>query len=237
MTRLRLLIAVLLACLAGAARAETPVDLQLVLAVDVSGSVNQARFELQRNGYAAAFRNPRVLDAIRAGARGSIAVTMVQWTGPTLHVLVVDWTAVHDEASAAALADTIAAVPRQLFRGGTSISGAIDEAMTLLAASPYRGDRRVIDVSGDGANNSGRPAADARDEAVKAGIVINGLPILSLEPDLDVFYRDNVIGGPGAFVVTAQSFETFAEAILNKLINEIAARDSPGPRRSASAAR
>src|SRR5271170_994455 len=107
MIRLRLALALLLAGLAGAARAETAVDLELVLAVDVSGSVNQARFELQRNGYASAFRNPRVLDAIRVGVHGSIAVTMLQWTGPALHIVVIDWTLVHDKASATALADTI----------------------------------------------------------------------------------------------------------------------------------
>ena len=221
------LVAWALACwlaLAGRAAADTAVDLQLVLAVDASGSVNQARFELQRQGYEAAFRDKRVIEAIAAGAHGAIAVAMVQWTGPTLHVVVVDWTLVHDAASANALADQIAAVPRQLFGGGTSLSGAIDYAMTMLPRSQFRGDRRVINVSGDGSNNRGRPAADARDEAVKAGVVINGLPILSVEPDLDDWYRDNVIGGPGAFLVVAQNFDAFADAIVHKLINEIAGR-------------
>ena len=200
------------------------VDLNLVLAVDVSGSVNQTRFELQRQGYAAAFRDPRVVQAIAASTHQAIAVAMVQWTGPTLHVVVVDWTLVHDQASANALAATFAAMPRQLFGGGTSVSGAIDFAMQLLPKSPYRSERRVIDVSGDGANNRGRPAAPARDEAVKAGVVINGLPILGLEPDLDSYYRENVIGGPGAFVIVARGYDNFAEAIRDKLINEIAQR-------------
>jgi hypothetical protein len=215
-----LLIALLL--IGHAARAQTPVDLQLVLAVDASGSVNQTRFDLQKGGYAAAFRNPRVIEAIAAGARHSIAVAMVQWTGPTLHVQIIDWTQVSDATSAQALASAIEAAPRRLFGGGTSLSGAIDYAMTMLAASPFRGARRIIDVSGDGSNNAGRPAALARDEAVHAGVVINGLPITWIEPGLDLYYRDNVIGGPGAFVVAVDSYDNFADAILNKLVTEIA---------------
>jgi hypothetical protein len=120
-----------------------------------------------------------------------------------------------------ALAAAIEAAPRQLFAGGTSISGAVDHAMTLFPRAPYSGTRRVIDVSGDGRNNRGRPAAEARDEAVRAGVTINGLPILAVEPDLEEVYRDNVIGGPGAFVIPAASFETFADAILKKLVIEI----------------
>jgi hypothetical protein len=224
----RFLLAALLvaASLGQPARAQTAVDALLVLAVDASGSVNQARFELQKQGYEAAFRSPRVLDAIRAGSRRSVAVTMVQWTGPTLHVVVVNWTEVKDETSANALASAIAAAPRQLFGGGTSLSGAIDVSMQLLAASPFRADRHVIDISGDGSNNRGRPAEMARDEAVKQGVVINGLPILTLEPDLDSYYRDSVIGGPGSFVVPVHSYEAFADAILNKLVNEIAGTGS-----------
>jgi hypothetical protein len=226
MTTRRLILAalaLLLACVEPAA-AQTDVDVKLVLAVDVSGSVNQERFELQRRGYADAFRSPRVVQAIRAGARQSVAVAMVQWTGPGLHVLVVDWTLVHDRASADLLADQIAEAPRQLFGGGTSLSGAIDYGVELLADSRFRGQRRTIDVSGDGSNNRGRPADVARDEAVRAGIVINGLPILTLEPDLEVYYRENVIGGPGSFVIAVTSYEAFAEAIVNKLITEIAQR-------------
>ena len=205
--------------------AQTSVDLQLVLAVDASGSVEQYRFELQKRGYVAAFRHSRVLNAIRSGANQSIAVTMVQWTGPMLQVHVVGWMRIGDEESAGALAAAIERVPRQLFGGGTSISGAIDYATTLFPKSPFRGGRRVIDVSGDGSNNRGRPVTLARDEAVAAGIGINGLPILALEPDLDRYYYDSVIGGPGAFVVAAHSYETFADAILKKLITEIAAND------------
>lgn len=214
------------------AQAQTPKSLQpqadvsvaLVLAVDCSFSVSNDRFELQKQGYAAAFRNPQVLSAIRSLGTQSIAVTMFQWTGPLLHVVVADWTLIKDEASANAFADTLAATPRRLFRGGTSISGAIDYARVLLAQSPYRGARRIIDVSGDGSNNSGRPVTAARDEAVADGVGINGLPILTVEPGLDRYYYDNVIGGPGAFMVPAANYDNFADAILKKLINEIAAK-------------
>ena len=205
--------------------AQTAVDLQLVLAVDASGSVDQRRFELQKQGYVAAFRDPRVLRAIQSGATQAIAVTMVQWTGPALQIQVLPWTLIKDTATAHAFADTIAAMPRQLFSGGTSISGAIDYAVPLILESPFKGARRVIDVSGDGSNNRGRPAASARDDAVRAGIVINGLPILELEPDLKRYFSDLVIGGPGAFVIAADSYETFAEAILKKLIREMAANE------------
>jgi hypothetical protein len=207
------------------AAAQTAVDLQLVLAVDASGSVDQYRFELQKRGYVAAFRHARVLQAIRSGPSQAIGVTMFQWTGPMLQVQVVGWAQVGDEESAAAFAAAIERAPRQLFGGGTSISGAIDYGMTLFPKSPFRPSRRVIDVSGDGSNNRGRPVTLARDEAVAAGIGINGLPILALEPDLDRYYYDSVIGGPGAFMVPAKDFETFGEAILKKLITEIASND------------
>jgi hypothetical protein len=208
------------------AAAEVQVDLQLVLAVDASGSVNMRRFDLQKQGYAAAFRNPRVLSAIRSGISQAIAVTMLQWTGPRLQVHVVPWMVVKDEASAEALAAAIEGTQRQLFGGGTSVSGAIDYSRLILAQSPFTATRRTIDVSGDGANNVGRPASIARDEAVRDGITINGLPILSVEPDLDTWYFENVVGGPGAVMVPADSYESFAEAILKKLIIEIAANDA-----------
>lgn len=203
-------------------RPQSDVSVALVLAVDTSGSVSMDRFELQKRGYAAAFRNPQVLNAIRSLGTQSIAVTMFQWTGPFLHVVVADWVLVKDTSSAAAFAGAIDAAPRKLFGGGTSISGAIDYARTLLGQSPYKGDRRVIDVSGDGSNNSGRPAEMARDEAVAGGVGINGLPILTIEPDLDHYYFTHVIGGPGAFMVPVANYDNFADAVLKKLINEIA---------------
>ena len=214
-----------------AARAETQVDLALVLAVDASGSVDARRFALQKQGYVAAFRNPRVLNAIRSGLNQSIAVTMFQWTGPRLQVHVVPWTIIKDEASANAFAAAIEAAPRHLFGGGTSISGAIDYGRLLLAQAEVAPSRRVIDVSGDGANNSGRPVTFARDDAVRAGIGINGLPIPWVEPGLDRYYEDYVVGGPGAFVVVADTYDNFADAVLKKLITEIAAIESPTLRR------
>jgi hypothetical protein len=129
---------------------------------------------------------------------------------------------IKDQKTADAFADAIEKAPRQLFSGGTSISGAIDYGVGLLGDTPYRGHRRTIDVSGDGSNNRGRPVRLARDEAVAAGIVINGLPILALEPFLDRYYYDNVIGGPGSFVIAATNYETFADAVRRKLIIEIA---------------
>ena len=147
---------------------------------------------------------------------------MLQWTGPSQQVVVVPWTLVRDQASADTLADAIARSQRQLFGGGTSISGAIDFSVTLMPTGPYRGVKRVIDVSGDGSNNRGRSVNTARDEAERVGITINGLPILALEPELDRYYYDNVIGGPGAVMVPAANYDAFAEAIIKKLIIEIA---------------
>jgi hypothetical protein len=209
------------------AAAQVVVDLQLVLAVDVSGSVSDERFKLQQEGYVRAFRDWRVLQAIRSGAAQAIAVTMTQWTGPLQQSQVVSWMVVADEASMLALADAIERTTRQLYGGGTSISGAIDHAVGLLAASGAEagitGGRQVIDISGDGANNRGRLSADARDDAVRKGITINGLPILALEPGLDLYYQSNVIGGPNAFMIVAESYEAFAEAVVRKLITEISA--------------
>jgi hypothetical protein len=176
-------------------------------------------------GYVAAFRDPRVLSAIQSGAMQAIAVTMVQWTGPALQIQVLPWTLINDATTTQAFAATIAATPRRLFSGGTSISGVIDYAVPLMLESPFKGTRRVIDISGDGSNNRGRPAAIARDAAMRAGIIINGLPILALEPGLDHYFADHVIGGPGAFVIAAESYETFADAILKKLIREMAANE------------
>ena len=215
------------AVLAQAPGARAPVDLALVLAVDASGSVNQTRFDLQKHGYAEALRSKEVLEAIVAGADHAIAVAMVQWTGPSLHVQVIDWTRISDLASAQALADAIDASQRALYGGGTSLSGAIDTGVAMLAANPFRATRRVIDISGDGSNNSGRLVDTARDEAVKAGVTINGLPITWIEPGLDAYYRSNVIGGPGAFVISIDSYDNFADAILHKLVTEIAGKAPP----------
>ena len=210
------------------AQAQVAVDLHLLLAVDASGSVDFTRFELQRRGYVAAFRSPQVLQAIRGGENQSIAVAMFQWTGPQLQAEIVPWTLIKDEASAKSVASIIETTPRRLFGGGTSISGAIDYAMRWFPRSPFKGERRVIDISGDGSNSNGRSVIRARDEAVAADVNINGLPILAWEPYLDQYYKANVIGGPGAFMIVATDFNTFADAILKKMIIEIAMNVRPG---------
>ncbi len=210
------------------AEAQAVVDLQLVLAVDTSGSVSNERFILQQQGYAAAFRSPRLLAAILSGSTRSVAVTMTQWTGPAQPLQVVPWTLIKDEVSMIGFAEAIGRTPRQLFGGGTSISGAIDHAMALFGDSAFVGSRRVIDISGDGTNNRGRPASEARDDAVREGVIVNGLPILALEPYLDQYYWENVIGGTGSFVIVAASYENFAEAVLKKLIIEISADGTLG---------
>lgn len=218
-----------LAASAPAVAQAAAVDLLLVLAVDASGSVDQVRFELQKQGYASALRNAQVLRAIGSGPTQSIAICMTQWTGPGMQARTLGWTRLSDEASLGACAAAIAASPRLLFGGGTSISGAIDQGMGLLRQAPFAAERRVIDISGDGANNRGRPAALARDAAVADGVTINGLPILSVEPDLAEHYRNQVIGGAGAFLIATDSYANFAEAILRKLVTEIALRtQSPG---------
>ncbi len=198
------------------------VDLNLALGVDASGSVNRVRFELQKSGYVDAFQDPRVLAAIRTGPQAAIGVTMYQWTGPRMQAQVVPWTLVHDQASIRDFAARIDSAQRQLFGGGTSISGAIDYGVKVLEETPFDGGRRVIDISGDGANNGGRLAERARDDAIARDVNINGLPILELEPDLELHYRSNVIGGPGAFCIPAATFEDFGSAIRRKLIQEIA---------------
>ena len=212
-----------------AALARTATSLQLVLAVDASGSVNMPRFILQKDGYAAAFRHPAVQSAIRNTATGSIAVMMLQWTGPAMQTIAVDWTLIDGDKAAEAFAAAIDAAPRELFGGGTSISGAIEFSAAQFPRCPFPAERRTIDVSGDGANNRGRRADDARDEAVAAGIVINGLPILG-EPYLEEFYARDVIGGPGSFSQPAEGFEDFANAVRSKLIREIAGLPAPKDR-------
>ncbi|MCB1548452.1 MAG: DUF1194 domain-containing protein [Hyphomicrobiaceae bacterium] len=218
-------LAVLLVALASTlpvpAQAETAVDLQLVLAVDASGSVNETRFEMQKQGYVAAFRHPEVLRAIRSGPLQQIAVTMIQWTGPEMQTIIVPWTLIKDAATAHQFANAIEAAPRRLFAGGTSISGAIDFASGLFAGSGFKSALKVIDVSGDGPNNRGHSVVQARDRAVASGIKINGLPILALVPDLDDYYHKFVIGGPGSFMLPAASYEAFPDAVRKKLVLEI----------------
>ena len=202
------------------------VDLALVLAVDVSGSVNNERFELQRRGYAEAFASREVMEAIAAGENHAIAVTLVEWSGAGHQRQIVGWTLVESAASAESFGSAIAEASRA-FSDWTSISGAIDYSVALFAEAQVDAMRRVIDISGDGINNNGRSVTEARDAAVDAGITLNGLPILTEYPDLDAYYRDNVIGGPGAFALAASNFNSFGAAILGKLVREIAGTTGP----------
>ncbi len=206
--------------LAGAVRAQD-VDLELVLSVDSSGSIDGHEFALQRMGYARALTHADVLAAIARGPHRAIAVAFVEWSGPEISTEVVPWTRITDAASAHAVAGRIVAAPRTIFGGGTALGGAIDHGMALLARNPYRGVRRVIDISGDGPNNRGRWPAEARDEAVAQGVTINGLAIEDFDFGLVEHFRDEVIGGPGAFVLTANGFDDFARAVVKKLKREL----------------
>jgi uncharacterized protein DUF1194 len=222
-----------LACLAGfaavrPATAASEVDLALVLAVDISNSMDPEEQELQREGFVEAFRSPLVHDAIRGGMLGRIAVVYAEWAGSFRQHVVVPWTTIERPEEAVAFAERLSRAPIQ--RGPrTSISGAIDLGLRLLGDSGTAPVRQVIDISGDGANNQGRPVTQARDEAVAKGVTINGLPIMLKRSigywdvaDLDLYYRDWVIGGPGAFMVPVRDRDQFAQAIKTKIIREIA---------------
>jgi hypothetical protein len=236
---MRLIRALLLLVLAGvaafprASAAADDVDLLLVLAADVSRSIDTEKFQLQREGYATAVSDPRVLEAIKSGRTGRIGLSYVEWSGLTSQRLVVDWTTISNADSAKSFADRLLEAPRS-FADRTSISAAIEFAMAQLGRAPFRSQRRTIDVSGDGTNNSGRDVAQVRDEALAQDVTINGLVILSETPlawnpdhtnpagGLENYYRQNVIGGPGAFVLAAQGFNSFGEAIVKKMISEVA---------------
>jgi len=198
-----------------------PVDLELVLAVDSSGSVDEHEFALQREGYARAITNPRVLKAIADGPRGAISVAIFEWSGPGITSLIVPWRRLAGPADAEAIARVLRSTSRSIYGGGTAVGAAITLAAGLFSGSSFEGTRRVIDVSGDGANNRGPRAEPARDAAVNAGITINGLPILGSELYVERYYRDSVIGGPDSFLIAANDFDDFARAILEKLIREL----------------
>jgi len=219
-----------------AVAADVPVDLELVLAVDVSGSMDEDERALQRGGYVAAFLHPEVLAAIAGGVYGRIAVTYVEWAGPRSQTVVIPWRALDGEASATAFAATLKAAPTAHIHG-TSISGALAFASTLFEDNGFAGSRQAIDVSGDGPNNMGAPVVPARDAVVARGVTINGLP-LTLRADspwgapygglgaalLELYYEDCVIGGPGAFFLSVREPEQLADAIRRKLVLEIAGR-------------
>lgn len=220
--------------LPGGARAEEAVDVLLVLAVDVSRSVDEDEAKLQREGYRAAMCDPRVVEAVQGGMLGSIAVTYVEWAGAEYQRQVLPWTRIGGQSEANRWSDMLAEAPRASL-SWTSISAALDFSVRLLAEAPFEGTRRVIDVSGDGVNNSGGPVEVARDTAVAQGIVINGLPIMNDNPTfgrrlnipLDQYYAESVIGGGGAFLIAADDFESFGIAVRRKLIREIAGLGGP----------
>ena len=217
------------------AAAAEPVDVMLVLVTDVSRSVDDTEFIMEKQGYSAALADPQVLAAIKGGAIGQIAVAYVEFAGSYEVRTVVDWHIVRDGPSAAAFNNEMQAAQRSYW-GRTSISAGIDHAMQMLIEGGFEAQRRVIDVAGDGTNNSGREVAEARDDAVKAGVTINGLAIINEHPvsytfahvqppgGLTNWYAENVTGGTGSFVVEVRSFQAFGEAMTRKLLNEIADR-------------
>ena len=232
----RLLILTVTLAFPAASLAAEQVDLLLVLAADVSRSIDSEKFQLQRDGYAAAITDPRVLEAIKSGRTRRIGLSLVEWSGLSSQRVVIDWTAISDAESAKSFADRLLEAPRS-FADRTSISSAIEFAMGHLARAPFESARHTIDVSGDGTNNSGGEVTQARDAAVAQGVTINGLVILSETPlawnpdhtnpagGLENYYRNNVIGGPGAFVMAAEGFNSFGRAIVKKMIAEVAQAD------------
>ena len=230
---MRWLIAALLLLCTGSARATEPVDLVLVLVDDVSRSIDDSEFDLQKKGYFSAFTDPEVLAAIQGGANGAIAVQYVEFASSYEVKTVLDWTVIRDQASAADFAQKMLAAPRTYW-GRTAIGSGIELAMKALATSGFDSSRRVIDVCGDGTNNNGPEVSAVRDDAVELGITINGLAIINDHPvswtyahvqppgGLDKYYRENVTGGTGSFVLEIHDFQSFGTAIKRKLINEIA---------------
>jgi Protein of unknown function (DUF1194) len=216
--------------------ARPTVDIELVLAVDVSYSMDMDELAIQREGYAQAIVSKEFLQALRSGPNGKISVTYFEWAASSDQKVIIPWRLIDGPETADAVANEIMKTPiRRASR--TSISGAIYFAMPLFNEDPYHGLRKVIDISGDGPNNNGPPVTIARDEALSKGIVINGLPIMVKEPsystmdidNLDYYYEDCVIGGPGAFVVTIKDREKFKEAIRTKLLLEVAGRTPERP--------
>jgi hypothetical protein len=215
-------------------RAAEPVDIELVLAVDVSLSMSPDELEIQRHGYAAALTHDDVLQAIADGAQGKIAVTYVEWAGTTWQHVIVPWTVIANRADAERVVAQLSAYPPNSARR-TSISGALEFGSDLFAESGFQSVKRVIDISGDGPNNQGAPVDITRDGLVKQGITINGLPLMTRSgftsvydvKDLDRYYTDCVIGGPGAFMIPVNDWTQFPEAIRRKLVLELAGPDSP----------
>ncbi len=220
--KLCLLVSSLVFLLSPPARAQgTSVDLELVLAVDSSSSVTAEEFDLQMEGIANAFRHSAVVAAIEAAGDLGVAVSLVQWSDNRRQFRAIDWMHLTDAESAEAFAEEIDATPRFVIGGGTAIGGAMSFSTRLIERNDYAGRRKVVDISGDGRANQGNQPEDERDKAVAAGFTINGLAILNEDFLVDRYYLYNVIGGTGAFLVTADDFQDFQEAILRKLIQEI----------------
>ncbi|HXC91324.1 MAG TPA: DUF1194 domain-containing protein [Stellaceae bacterium] len=237
-----------LCALSGAVRA-AGVELTVVLAADVSRSVDDGEFELQRKGYAAALTDPRVLKAVHATKSGAVGVCFIEWSGEDDQRIVLPWTEIRDEEDGGGAAAAILKAPRS-FTGRTSISAAIEYAMAYFGKATWPAARRIIDISGDGTSNAGPPLTEARDQAIAAGVTINGLAIINNKPNLGYsahtnppgglpnYYRQNVVGGPNAFLIVVKDFNSFADAMANKLTKEInVAAASPGDPRAAGGAR
>lgn len=227
---MRLAFAVLMLALAGTAPARASA-VALVLAIDVSGSVSSERYVLQHEGIARAFETPRLIDAI-AAQPGGIEALVLEWSDPEKIAITVGWTHIANRETAAAFAASLRATSRTS-NGLTAVGSAMRAAAAAFDHMPEPANRRVIDISGDGMANFGEPPSAVRDELVKRGITINGLAILTEEPWLDDYYRHNVIGGPSSFVMVAKDFESFANAVLSKLVQEVASlsgvTDTAGP--------
>ena len=208
------------------AHAASSVDLVLVLAIDVSGSVDEEEFDVQKQGLATAIRHPRVMAAIQRGSTGRIAVAVVQWAGTGMQRVSLPWAVIASPSHADSFAQRLANMPRHYADGPTNLAGVMHFATRMILAAPFLGARRVIDISGDGQSNIGRPPPEARDRAVEVGITINGLVILNASSGLAAYYRAEIIGGPGAFVVAANNYADYPRAILKKLLREIDARVS-----------
>lgn len=235
------LFVLLLTALSAAAQEKKQVDLALALAIDISGSIDPEEARLQRQGYVMAFRDPAVVRGILDGPNGRIAVAYFEWSDSWMQKLLIDWTLLDSEAAIAAFADTLSDAPISIARR-TSISGAIHYAVGLFSRTPYDTDNKTLDISGDGSNNDGVLVTDARTEALKRRIAINGLPIINDRPnpfgfpaeaDLDQYYLHCVTGGPRSFVEVARNFDDFPRAVRKKLLQEVADR---GPRSDTSTA-
>ncbi len=197
------------------------VDIALVLAVDVSASVDFGEFALMMGGYATAFRDEALAQSLASGPAGAAAVAMLFWSGPGVRELAVPWRRLASVADAASFADAIDATPRMIPAGATALGEGLAASLALLERCPYRPARRVVDVSGDGRANAGLPLATARAAAELAGVTVNGLAVVNEEPDLEEYYREALIVGPGAFVISAEDYSAFASAILAKLSREV----------------